>query len=254
MKKAVGISLLACGLLLAGCSDETAKETTSKQTQDDTKNEAVKKKEESTGTAEQEEIAMNEDAEGAANQPTKEEIKEGWRYKEGFGIVKEYGFGYNDEAGIDGTDNPTKAIKFGPVNLYIENMTVTDIKPDVDMKPMFNELDEVRGIVVTMRVENTSDQDVTFYPNQATLVTDSGEQIDAEVMMTGEAGGDFLGKVKKEGQAWWLIKDNTKDIKKIKMIIDSPYLTDSMDDLGQQKRLEFDILDPKAAKEKDKGK
>ncbi|WP_243549291.1 hypothetical protein [Priestia megaterium] len=252
MKKVVGITLLSCGLLLAGCGNETSKETSTNQAQEDVKNEAVKKKEESTGTTEQEEIAMNEDAEGAANQPTKEEKKEGWRFKEGFGLVKEYGFGYNDEAGIDGTDDPTKPIQFGPVNLYIDNMTVTDIKPNEDIKSMFNDQDEVRGVVVTMRVENTADQDITFDPNQSILVTDSGEQIESEMMMMGDAGGDFMGKVKKEGQTWWLIKDNTKDIKNIKMIISPPYYTDSMDDIGTEKRLDFEILDPKAAKKRDK--
>ena len=251
MKKVLGITLLSCGLLLAGCSQDTAKETSSKQTQEETKNDAVKTNDEATGTSKQEEIAMNEDAEGTADGITAKERKEGWYFKDGFGVVKDYGFGYNDEAGIDGTEDPVKPIAFGSVNLYIQNMTVADIRPNEDMKAMFDDKEQVRAVVVTMKAENTSEQDVSFYPNQSMLVTDTGEQIDADLMMSGDVGGDFLGKVKKEGQVWFLLKDNTQEIKNIKLIFDPPYVTDSMNDLGVQKRLDFEILNPKDAKKRD---
>ncbi|MCY8232347.1 hypothetical protein [Priestia endophytica] len=247
MKK---LSLFACvtalSLILSACGSN----------EDASTNESSDKKEETT-VADQKDVNNKEDNEkdSAVKEESKEETKEksedGWKVKEGLGKAKDYGYGYNDEAGIDGTDTPSKPIAFGPVNLYIENMTVADIKPEESMKAMFNDLDKVRAVIVTMKAENTSDQDITFDPNQAVLVTDTGEQIESEMIMMGEVGGDFLGKVKKEGQAWWLIKDNTKDIKNIKMVIPSPYETDSLEDIAQEKRLDFEILNPEDAKKRD---
>ncbi|MEM4994940.1 hypothetical protein WKH56_20460 [Priestia sp. SB1] len=252
MKKLLMALVMGSLFTLAACGgDEVSKEDTKQDVQENESNSAIKKTDENMGTDEQEEIANNEDAEGTADGISAKDRKDGWYYKDGFGVVRDYGFGYNDEVGIDGSDAPLKPVQFGSVNLYIENMKVADIRPNEDMKSMFNDQDEIRAIVVTMKAENTSDQDVSFYPDQSVLVTDSGEQVDAETFMSGEVGGDFLGKVKKEGQVWYLLKDNTQDIKNVKLVFDAPYATESMDDLGSEKRLDFEILNPEDAKKRD---
>jgi len=257
MKKICLMLLFTVFLILGACSSNDAATTTkgeeTKQTAaEDPKNNAVKQKEEDNGTAEQEEIAANEDAYGPAeNFLTEEEKKEGFKYRDDFGGTRDYGFGYNDEVGIDGTDNPLKPVKFGPVNMTIENVTVADIIPNSDTASLFDDRDRVRAVIMTVKIENTSDQDVSFFPDSSVMTTDTGEQVDADSWMSNDTGGDMLGKVKKEGQIWYVLKDEKADVKKVKFVIDPPYLTDSMDDLGQQKRVEFDILDPKAAKKKD---
>jgi len=250
LKKAVGVTLLACGLLLAGCGNETAKETTK---QEDTKNEVVKKKEEATGTAEQEATANNEDAEGTADGLTAEERKEGFEYEPSLGAAKYYGFGYNDEVGIDGTDGELKPVKMGPMNMTIKNVSVLDIIPNDETRETFGGKDRVRAISVSVKVENTSDEDVTFYPGQAIAVTDTGEQVEASDDLTGDVGGDFLGKVKREGDIVFLLKDAKADIKNVKFIFDGPADKD-MYEISGEKRLTFDILSPEEAKKKDQGK
>ena len=250
MKKAVGVTLLACGLLLAGCGNETTKETTK---QEDTKNEVVKKKEEATGTAEQEATANNEDAEGTADGLTAEERKEGFEYEPSLGAAKYYGFGYNDEVGIDGTDGELKPVKMGPMNMTIKNVSVLDIIPNDETRETFGGKNRVRAVSVSVKVENTSDEDVTFYPGQAIAVTDTGEQVEASDELTGDVGGDFLGKVKREGDIVFLLKDEKADIKNVKFIFDGPADKD-MYEISGEKRLTFDILSPEEAKKKDQGK
>lgn len=261
MKKICLLLLCTVFLALGACSskdtattngDESKADETKQTVTEGTENSAVKKKEEDTGTPEQEETANNEDAyEPAENFLTEAEKKEGFKYRDDFGGTRDYGFGYNDEVGIDGTDNPLKPVKFGPVNMTIENVTVADIIPNSDVASFFDNRDRVRAVIMTVKIENTSEQDVSFFPDSSVMTTDTGEQVDADSWMSNETGGDMLGKVKKEGQIWYVLKNEKADIKKVKFVIDPPYLTDSMDDLGQQKRLEFDILDPKAAKKKD---
>ncbi|MCY8103375.1 hypothetical protein [Bacillus mojavensis] len=171
---------------------------------------------------------------------------------EGLGHVKDIGVGYNDEVGIDGKDTPIKPVTMGSMKLYINSVDVLEIQPDDDAKSLyFNDQDKVRAIVVDMKAENTYSKDVTFDPNQAVIVTNTGEQLESEMGLMGEVGGDFLGKVKKEGQAWWILKDNSKDISSLKMIISPPSDAKTYDDLGSEKRLDFDILSFEEAKKKD---
>ncbi|WP_224930411.1 hypothetical protein [Bacillus safensis] len=172
---------------------------------------------------------------------------------EGLGKVTIVGVGYNDEIGIDGTDDPLKPIKLGSAKLTIEQLHIVDIDPTDDAKQLyFNDEDKVRAVVIDMKAENTSKKDVMFHPNQSVLVTDSGEQLESDMMLMGEAGGDFLGKVTKEGQTWWILKNKSKVIKNIKMIISPPTDNQTLEDIGEEKRLNFQILDYEAALKKDK--
>lgn len=169
-----------------------------------------------------------------------------------FGKIKVAGIGYNDEIGIDGTDSPGKPLELGPAKLYIDSLSVLDIEPDEDNKElMFEGKDKVKAIIIDMKAENTSDDDVEFYPNQSILVTDTGEQLESDMFLMGDVGGEFLGKVKKEGQTWWILKDSEKDIKTIKMIISPPHSADEWEDLAEEKRLEFEVLSFEEAKKRD---
>lgn len=168
-----------------------------------------------------------------------------------FGIMKTIGVGFSDEVGIDGTDAPLKPIEMGPMKLFIDGVAILDVEPNEDMKMMFNDKDKVKAVVVDMKAENTSDDDITFNPNSAIIVTDTGEQVESEMFLMGDVGGDFLGKVTKEGQTWWLLNNLEKDIKEITMIISPPYKTEDWEDEGEERRIKFEVLSWEDAKKKD---
>ncbi|MDX8288820.1 hypothetical protein SLL00_03405 [Metabacillus indicus] len=243
---------LACGLVLSGVlvlsacggNEEAAKPT------DEPKVEEKKEKEEEVSQAETEKEAKKNEESNEEDKPVSE-TDTGEKYEEGFGHMKVIGVAYSDELGIDGTDAPVKPITMGDMNLFINGGGIMDIELDEEMKPMFDDQDKVRAIVVDMKAENTSDKDITFNPNQAIIVTDTGEQLESEMMFMGDAGGDFLGKVTKEGQTWWLVKNFDKDIKKLTMVVSPPFATDSWDDAGEEKRLTFDVLTWEESKKKD---
>lgn len=104
-----------------------------------------------------------------------------------FGKIKIVGVGYNDEVGIDGTDSPLKPVEMGPMNLYIKELNVIEIKPtDEAIEFFFDGEEKVKAVIIDMKVENTTEDDVTFDPNQSVLVTDTGEQVESDIMMMGE--------------------------------------------------------------------
>ncbi|MFD1450886.1 hypothetical protein [Oceanobacillus sojae] len=167
-----------------------------------------------------------------------------------FGDIRYVGFGYNDEAGIDGSDEPIKAINMPPMKLYIENVSVIDVKPNQEYKDIyFDGKSDVRAIVATIRAENTSDDDVNFYPHDSILTTDTGEQLEPNWMLT-DLNGEYFGKVKKEGEIWWFLESD-QDISTAKIILSPPYSMDSWEDLSEEKRLEFEILDFDEATKRD---
>lgn len=221
MKK-VGLALLLA-MALVGCSEE---ETTNKETADKPKEE----------TKMEEQVNENSEESGVTQM-------------EGMGKVTTVGVGYNDE--IDAGDTP-KTIKMGPMELTINGVHVLRIETDEDGKQLyFDGKEEAMAILVDMKASNTSDSDVTFHPNQAIITTDTGEQVESDIMLMGEAGGDFLGKVEKEGQTWWLLKNVDKEIKKITMVISPPSNMETWDDLAEEQRIEFEVVDWEEAKKRE---
>jgi hypothetical protein len=243
MKKFVGATLMTAGLLLTvvGCNDSKGTNNSKEVSSE-------------AAAIEQEETANIEDQYGPAeNFLTPDEEKEGFEYVEGLGGVKPYGFGYNEQVGIDGTDAPLKPVVIGPAKLTIKNVRVVDIIPSDDSADMLEAETggRVRSIVLDVESENTSDADISFYPDQMTITTDSGEQIEADIMLSDDVGGDFIGKVKKEGSIRFLTKNPEQDIKNITLVIDPPSSPETYENIGEQVRLDFEILDVDSSLKRD---
>ncbi|WP_068672321.1 hypothetical protein [Oceanobacillus sp. Castelsardo] len=194
-----------------------------------------------------------EQQENADNQETQEFNEDtGKGYIEDLGYVETVGVGYSDELGIDGTDAPLQPVEMGSAQLEIEGLAILEVKPNEDAKQLFfDDKEKVKAIVVGMKAENTSDDDIEFHPNNSIMVTNTGEQVESDMFLMGDAGGEFLGKVKKEGQTWWILQDADEDISEVKMIISPPYTMDDWEDLAEEKRIEFEVLSWEEAQERD---
>lgn len=107
----------------------------------------------------------------------------------------------------------------GPIELSITGIQLAELKVAKDMKELFDNKEEVGVITVGMKVENTEDTDVSIYPDQAVLTTNSGDQIDADLLLSDDVGGDFYGKVIKEGEVIFLLDLPVDDIEEVKLII-----------------------------------
>lgn len=103
---------------------------------------------------------------------------------------------------------------FNGLKLDIQKVVVTDKAPTAE-----DENAKVSAVGVKFRVENTSDHMFTAYPDQAVLVTSTGEQIDMpDMWISDDVGGDIHEGVIKEGNViWYLERGQAEAIEWIKL-------------------------------------
>lgn len=246
------LSLALLTFLLAACGSD--KEASSDKDTENKKEETAVAEDASSAEKQAEYMEEQEKEKTAEGESSGEGFRDEGKFEEeGFGKGEVVGIGYSEEAGIDGVeDNPLKPFDFGGVEMKVGGVGVVDVVPDADAKEyIFEGADKAKVIIVDLISENKTDKDVSFYPDQAIVTTDTGEQLESEILLSGEAGGDFYGKVKKEGQAWYILKDPEAEIKKITLIVTPPYDMDTYEDIGEEKRIEFDVLSWEEAEKKD---
>lgn len=187
MKKLIFSAALVLSLTaLAACGDEETKETIStEETATTTETEEVEN--EPTTETETEEVEK-EAAEEVSS--TDEEVTESELGK----MTVHY---KNKEV--------NQAFESGTVKGSLNKIQVATLEVAPDYKSMFDDQDIVTVVTAEMAVENTVDETVAFYPDQATLVTDTGKQVDADMLLSDSIGGDYLGVVKKEGNVIWVM-------------------------------------------------
>lgn len=209
-----------------------------------------KPKEEPKQTQDKEDVVEEKPADEAPAEVDEEESGE-WEEAD-FGKVKIVGVGINEEIGMDGTETEGTPIEFGPMKLQLSELAVLEIEPTGDAAELyFEDKEKVKAVLMDMKVENTSEDDITFNPNFSEIVTNTGEQVESDIILSGDPGGDFLGKVTKEGQAWWILKDPDAEITSIKIIINPPYGTDDFEEVGEEKRIEIEVIGFEEAKKKE---
>lgn len=129
------------------------------------------------------------------------------------------------------------AIENGPVKGTLAKVRYATLEPSPEYKSMFNEEEIITLITIEASLENTVDDTTNFYLDQATLVTDTGQQVDAEVFLSDNVGGEFLGKVKKEGNIQWVLKHD-ESIKKITLHV-SGASNSNYDRVGEDAKYEI---------------
>ncbi|MET3943180.1 uncharacterized lipoprotein YehR (DUF1307 family) [Paenibacillus sp. PvP094] len=111
-------------------------------------------------------------------------------------------------------DNATWSDDFNGVKSSIETVVVTDKAPKD-----YNENDLTASAVgVKFKIENTTDKLWTTYPDQAELITSTGEQLQADMMVSDHLGGEIEEGVIKEGNViWFLDRGHAADVKWVKI-------------------------------------
>lgn len=109
-----------------------------------------------------------------------------------------------------------------------------------DMKSMFDGKDEITSIAMSVKVENTSDDELNYYPDQAEITTDTKEQIKAEMFLSDSVGGEFKGQIIKEGTIIFVANSKAEDINKLTLFIDGPSNQD-FDKVGDDLKIDIDL-------------
>jgi len=128
----------------------------------------------------------------------------------------------------------------GPIKMNITKVNGVSSELSGDFATMM-ETDHLEYIQVDMDVENTSDENITFYASQATLVTDTGEQLDPEMLFSEHIDGEFLGKVKKSGTNFYILKNSkAADVKHVKLVY-SGASNENFENIGDDVTVEVDL-------------
>src|SRR5690625_1755724 len=133
-----------------------------------------------------------------------------------------------------------ESLEFGPLHLDISKVQLSEVEIGEDYVDMFEGKEELSLVTFEMRAENTSDKDVTFYPDQSTMTTSAGEQVETAFLMNDQLGGDFFGEVWKEGTVSFAIDSPVEELEHITLII-TPGYDDDYNDLGKQVKLKIEL-------------
>lgn len=114
----------------------------------------------------------------------------------------------------------------GPVLFKINSIQIAVISADNETYASYVGIEtgkEYTLISIDMTVENTSDEDVYFYPDQSTVITDHKEQITSNLLASDSVGGDFYGNVEKTGQVFFIAEKTPADeLESFNLRIDGP--------------------------------
>lgn len=134
--------------------------------------------------------------------------------------------------------------KTGPIKYSIDGIQVSKFTATNDEMAKTLEIDkdkEIALIALNVSAENTNDKTINFYLGQATITTDTKEQVEPDVMLSENIDGEFLGKVKHEGTNIYILKKSKADnINKIKLFVDAPS-DENFEDVGNKVELELKL-------------
>ncbi|OGX79815.1 hypothetical protein A6395_04220 [Exiguobacterium sp. SH31] len=114
----------------------------------------------------------------------------------------------------------------GSVQFQVDKVQTSRLKVAEAYRDSFDGKDEVTVVVFNVIAENTVEDTISFHPNQSTLVTNTGEQIDANLWFSDDVGGDFLGEVKKEGNVFFFAESMPEELAELRLIVGGPTNTD----------------------------
>lgn len=126
----------------------------------------------------------------------------------------------------------------GPIILTIDKVFTASGELEGEMANLIGE--HVEYIQVDISVENTSENDITFYAGQGIIATNTGEQVETDVWMSDYIPGDMMAGTKASGSFFYILENsNAEEIETIRMVFSAPYETDSFENVGDE--IDFEI-------------
>lgn len=126
----------------------------------------------------------------------------------------------------------------GPFVVKVDKIQIGILEASENYKSMFKNKDKVTFVTLQIEVENKDKKTNTLYPDQGTITTNTKEQKDADLFLSDNVGGEFIGEVIKKGNVIFILDSEAEKITNIKYIISAPFSAD-WDSIG--KDIVFDI-------------
>ncbi|NBG89591.1 hypothetical protein [Isachenkonia alkalipeptolytica] len=118
------------------------------------------------------------------------------------------------------SDIPTQ--EDGPIVLNIPQVNTAYAELKGEMVD-YLERDSMHYIQIDMEVENTSSETIEFYASQATITTNTGEQLESDFWLSDHIEGTYIGEVRKSGSQFFILENSeAEDIEWVRIIISGP--------------------------------
>lgn len=111
----------------------------------------------------------------------------------------------------------------GPFDVELTDAQVMTLEPSPDFKQMFGGKDKVTAITLAFKSENKSDATNSIYLNQGTITTNTKEQKEADLFLSDDVGGDYIGNIEKNGQVYFILDSPAEEITSITFTADAPH-------------------------------
>lgn len=218
MKNKILSLFFASTLLLTACGDDTAVSEDEQTTEDEI---------EEVESTEDKEIVEEDEVEETAKSEDDPEQQPGDIIEAQAGIREILAVNY----GIN------ESLESGPFTITVKNAQLSQFKPSEDMIEFFGS-DDLAMVTLEVEAVNNSEDTNTIYPDQGIIVTDTGHQVDADLFLSDDVGGDFHGEVTKSGDIFFFFEDDASEVKNVRFIVASGH-DDDFDSYGDD--LEFSI-------------
>ncbi|WP_188208095.1 DUF4352 domain-containing protein [Alkalibacillus aidingensis] len=128
----------------------------------------------------------------------------------------------------------------GPITLTIEQVATASGELQGDMAE-FMETDQLEYVQVDIHVENTSDDDITFYSSQGTMATSTGEQLDPDMWLSDHIEGDMMANTQSSGTFFYVLENSSaEDVENVRLVFSAPHDED-WEDVGEKVDMEIDL-------------
>ncbi|WP_390216819.1 hypothetical protein [Halobacillus campisalis] len=193
-----------------------------------------------TETEETEDEGSNEDTEASEGE---EETGEEMSAEENESTDASVGDTVSSDAGemtlVSRTDD-VGTFESGPITMDITKVNGVSGELSQEMQD-YMEMEQVEYIQVDMEVSNSSEEDIIFYASQATMITDTGEQLESDMMLSDHIDGEFLGEVNKQGSSFYILENSkAEDVNSVTLRYD-PASNSDYEDLGEELEIEVEL-------------
>ena len=132
----------------------------------------------------------------------------------------------------------------GPFKYTIEGVQVSKLTATTDEMAQMLDIEkdkEVTVVAINASAENTTEDTLSFYIGQATLTTNTKEQVESDGFLSEYINGEFLGNVKNSGTLIYVLKNSkAEDLTNLTLHIDAPH-NENFENIGDEVKVEINL-------------
>ncbi|WP_413375756.1 hypothetical protein [Alkalihalobacillus sp. 1P02AB] len=194
----------------------------------------VEPQEENTDEVSADNVDDNEDliteVEEEEPEVSEETSDSGWEQQVGDTVENEGG-----KFTLHARNDSTESIETGSMTLNLVQVNAVSGELSDEFALFFDDETELHYIQIDVEISNSSEETINFYADQATITTNTGEQLDMpDFFLSDHIGGEFIGAVNKSGSIFYILENSTADeIEWVRILISAPS-DDSYETVGEE--------------------